>query len=147
MALQAFYCWFDTGEFLILTIICRRQLTREGSDMPTGASRKKGMADRAPRFTIHVPIRYRVKDGKEWSQGQTKNISRSGILFCGDLALDKDTQVELGFVLPVEVSGEAAAEVVCRACICRTAPATDSETRPSVAAVILDYRIVRRHAA
>lgn len=115
--------------------------------MTTGASRKKGMIDRAPRFTIHVPLRYRVKGVKEWSQGETKNISRSGILFCGELALETNTQVELVFVLPIEVSGEAAAEVVCRGCISRIGPVTDSETPPIVAAMILDYRFIRNNAS
>ena len=115
--------------------------------MIPGANRKTGMADRAPRFTIRAPLRYRVKGGKDWSKGQTKNISRSGILFCGELALEITTQVELVFVLPIEVSGGAPAEVVCRGCICRTAPPADSETLPIVAAMILDYRLGRNHGS
>jgi hypothetical protein len=51
------------------------------------------------------------------------------------------------FVLPVEVPGEAAAEVVCHGAVVRTVSATLTETLPNLAAAIFDYRFVRGQEA
>lgn len=93
-----------------------------------------------------MPTRYRVKDEREWRQGRIENISRSGMLFRGEQLLEPDTPVELCFVLPVAVLGEAAAaQVICRGQIVRTVPPSGAESLPALAATILDYQLVRGH--
>ena len=36
---------------------------------------------RAPRFQLHLPLKYRRLDEEKWHEGETRNISRSGLLF------------------------------------------------------------------
>src|SRR6202044_1069163 len=36
---------------------------------------------RAQRFQLHLPLKYRRLDEKNWHDGETRNISRSGLLF------------------------------------------------------------------
>ncbi len=104
-----------------------------------------GNLSRAQRFAIPMSTRYRVGDERSWCQGRIENISRSGVLFRGERLLDPDTPVEICFVPAVAVLGEAAAEVICCGQIVRTVPPSGAETRPALAATILDYRFVRRH--
>jgi PilZ domain-containing protein len=101
-----------------------------------------GTSQRAERFAMRVPLRYRRTDDMSWWEGCIENISRTGVLFRGEQVFGLDTQVEMRFVLPVEVPGEAAAEVVCHGAIVRTVSSTARETLPGLAASIFDYRIV-----
>jgi signal transduction histidine kinase/CheY-like chemotaxis protein len=45
------------------------------------AVRGEALAFRAPRFKLHIPIRYRPVGQQSWRKGTTENISRSGLLF------------------------------------------------------------------
>ena len=36
---------------------------------------------RAPRFQLHLPLKYRRLDEDKWHDGETRDISRSGLLF------------------------------------------------------------------
>ena len=109
---------------------------------PVGGRTSNGIS-RAPRFSIQIPLRYRPSGEIGWSEGRTENISRSGVLFEAEQIIGVETRVEISLMLPMEIAGEAGAEVVCRGQIVRTVlpPATDAP--PELAARILDYRFVR----
>ena len=98
---------------------------------------------RAPRFAIRTSLSYRETGQTSWRQGRIENISRSGLLFRGEHALEPKTAVEMRFVLPVEVLGESAAEVVCEGTVVRAAPASATDTLHTVAATIREYCFVR----
>jgi hypothetical protein len=100
-------------------------------------------SERAERFAMRVAMRYRRAGDESWREGCIENISRTGVLFRGERVFGLNTHVEMRFVLPVEVPGEAAAEVVCHGAIVRTVPSTARETLPTLAAAIFDYRFVR----
>ena len=71
------------------------------------------------------------------------HISRTGILFQVDSALEARTIVELSFPLPVEIGGEPGALAYCEGQIVRTALPATTDARPSLAAKILDLLFVR----
>jgi len=98
---------------------------------------------RARRYPIQVGLRYRTASETQWHQGQTQNISRSGILFQGDILLEAKTPVELSFPLPVEIGGEPGALVFCEGQIVRTVLPATTDARPALAAKILDFLFVR----
>lgn len=98
---------------------------------------------RAQRYPIQVGLRYRPASGTEWLQGQTQNISRSGVLFQADAVLEVKTPVELSFPLPVEIGGEPGALVFCEGLIVRTVLPATADARPALAAKILDFLFVR----
>jgi PAS domain S-box-containing protein len=107
---------------------------------PTYAARaKEAPSARAQRFHIQLPLRYRRLGEKEWHAGTTENISRSGMLFEGDQLLQPAAQLEINLVLPAEIAGLSATEVVCRGEVVRTVEHRGETVSPALAARILQY--------
>ncbi len=94
-----------------------------------------------------MTIRYRGAGEVNWQQGRVENISRSGVLFRAEHLLEPKTPVEMKFALPVEISHEAAAEVICSGIIVRTVLPAGTHTLPALAAGILDYVFLRGQQA
>jgi len=94
---------------------------------------------RAQRFQLHLPLRYRRIGEAEWHVGKTENISRSGLLFQADDALQPNSQLEINLVLPAEIAGLSGTEVVCRGEVVRTVERMGDTMTPALAARILQY--------
>jgi PAS domain S-box-containing protein len=94
---------------------------------------------RAQRFHLRLPLRYRRIGENAWHQGTTENISRSGMLFKADEMLQPSAQLEINLVLPAELAGLSATEVVCRGEVVRTVAPTEGNVSPALAARILQY--------
>jgi len=97
---------------------------------------------RARRYNLQLPLRYRQVGEKSWRPGTTENISRSGMLFHANEALQPNAQLEINLVLPVEIAGLAATEVVCRGEVVRSEGAKAGQpgkVSPALAAKILQY--------
>ena len=101
---------------------------------------------RARRYGISALIRYRVGGGNAWREGTMQNISISGVLLCTDQPLEINTAIEMRFVLPVDLNGECAAEVLCRGVVVRSSPAEDPVDAVNVAAKIVSSRFQRQPA-
>jgi len=98
---------------------------------------------RARRFSIQTVLRYRATSDGNWHEGRTENISQSGVLFRAENAVPPRTPLEMRFVLPLAMSVERPAEVLCRGVVVRTIPPGGSDGLPVVAARITDYRFLR----
>ena len=94
---------------------------------------------RAPRFQLHLPLKYRRLDEDKWHDGETRDISRSGLLFRAEDALQPNIQLEINLVLPSEIAGLSPTEVICRGEIVRTIEPLGEEMSPALAAKILQY--------
>jgi PAS domain S-box-containing protein len=94
---------------------------------------------RAQRFQLHLPLRYRRLGEKNWHEGQTENISRSGMLFQAEESLQPAVQLEINLVLPAEIAGLSATEVVCRGEVVRAIKPDGGTVIPALAARILQY--------
>jgi PAS domain S-box-containing protein len=94
---------------------------------------------RAPRFQVQLPLKYRRLDEEKWHAGETRNISRSGLLFQAEDLLPPNVQLEINLVLPAEIAGLSPTEVVCRGEIVRTVKTAGEEMPPALAAKILQY--------
>src|SRR5580698_9150347 len=107
----------------------------------TGAnvSERKVPPFRARRFNLHLPLRYRELGEKSWRPGTTENISRSGLLFQAQEMLHPNAQLEISLVLPAEIAGLAATEVICRGEVVRSIEAQGQSVPPALAAKILQY--------
>jgi CheY-like chemotaxis protein len=92
---------------------------------------------RATRFDLHLPLKYRLLGESGWREGTTENISRSGMLFQAEETLTPNAQLEINLVLPEEIAGLAAAEVICRGEVVRTVES--GAVSPTLAAKILQY--------
>ena len=100
---------------------------------------KKVPPFRARRFNLQLPLRYRPLGEKSWRPGTTENISRSGLLFQAQELLYPSAQLEISLVLPAEIAGLAATEVICRGEIVRSVEAQGKSVNPALAAKILQY--------
>jgi len=94
---------------------------------------------RAQRYTLQLPLKYRRLGEQEWRLGTTENISRSGMLFRGEEALLPKVLLEISLVLPAEIAGLTAAEVVCRGEVVRMVESETPSVTPALAAKILQY--------
>jgi hypothetical protein len=101
---------------------------------------------RARRYGIATSIRYLAGGASIWREGTIENISTSGVLLCTDQLLEVDTSVEMRFVLPVELIGECAAEVVCRGVVVRSFRTEGIEDTAKVAAKIISSRFLRQQS-
>jgi len=106
--------------------------------LPTMRARQAPPA-RAQRFQLHLPLRYRRLGEKQWHEGTTENISRSGLLFQADELLQPASQLEINLVLPAEIAGLSETEVVCRGEVVRTIERRGETMTPALAARILQY--------
>ena len=98
---------------------------------------------RARRFNLHLPLQYRPLGEKSWRPGTTENISRSGLLFQAQELLHPNALLEISLVLPAEIAGLAATEVICRGEVVRSVEAQaqvrGQRVTPALAAKILQY--------
>ncbi len=94
---------------------------------------------RARRFNLHLPLRYRQLGEQNWRAGTTENISRSGLLFQAQELLHPNALLEISLVLPAEIAGLAATEVICRGEVVRSVEAQGQGVSPALAAKILQY--------
>ena len=58
---------------------------------------------------------YREAGNPNWLEGQTENISRSGVLFRAKNPIHPDTQIQLLIEIPLEVAGSDAGLSMCEA--------------------------------
>ncbi|HEY6338843.1 MAG TPA: ATP-binding protein [Candidatus Sulfotelmatobacter sp.] len=94
---------------------------------------------RAQRFQLHLPLRYRRLGEQNWHEGKTENISRSGMLFQAEESVQPSVQLEINLVLPAEIAGLSATEVVCRGEVVRNIEPNGGSLSPALAARILQY--------
>jgi hypothetical protein len=102
-------------------------------------SEKRVPPFRARRFNLQLPLRYRPLGEKSWRPGTTENISRSGLLFQAQELLHPNAQLEISLVLPPEIAGLAATEVICRGEVVRSVESQVRGVTPALAAKILQY--------
>jgi len=102
-----------------------------------------GLPPRAPRFTLQLPVHYRLPGETLWRHGTTENISRSGVLFHTDQPLEPNARLEFSVELLTDVFGMAATEILCRGEIVRQVDAGGEDMSPALAASILDYQFHR----
>ncbi len=96
-------------------------------------------SSRAQRFQLHLPLKYRRLDEEKWHDGETKNISRSGLLFQAEALLQPSVILEINLVLPAEIAGLSPTEVVCKGEVVRTIESNGDKMPPALAAKILQY--------
>ena len=59
-------------------------MSMQSVEPPPAIRAREAPPTRAQRFQLHLPLRYRRLGEKQWHEGTTENISRSGMLFQAD---------------------------------------------------------------
>ena len=94
---------------------------------------------RAQRFPIHVSVQYHECDKRDWHEGITINISRTGILFQADQDIAPQTELELRVLFPAEITGSSPMNVLCWGPVVRKAAGAPPGSS-LIAAAIQRYR-------
>ena len=102
-----------------------------------------GDMPRAQRFSIQTPLKFRASGEIDWKEGETVNISRTGVLFRSRSGMAVRAPVEMSFVLPTEVARPSGATVLCQGEVVRTVVRPERDDIIAVAAKILDYQLSR----
>jgi len=97
---------------------------------------------RLMRFPLEMPMRYRYAGAFHWNRGVTKNLSCSGMLFRGSVAMDLLAPVEVRVALPRQITGEAAATMLCGGFIARVAETKKLAEESELAATFTNYRLL-----
>ena len=97
---------------------------------------------RAPRFPLHLSVRYRRVGDRQWRRGETENISRSGVLIRGEDPLEIDETVELMVALAVRNAAATSAEVQCCGRVVRTVSPASGQSLPGSAVLIENYNFL-----
>jgi len=97
--------------------------------------------ERAVRFQLNLPLRYRRPGETRWRQARSKNVSRSGVLFWTDTPLSPGVDLEICLALTTAKRAAPRAEVLCSAQVvrCEDAP---PHGPPMVAATFREYRFM-----
>jgi hypothetical protein len=95
---------------------------------------------RAPRFPLHLAVRYRAIGNVEWRHAKTENISSSGVLLQGPFSLLPDTPVE--FMLALAPTTGPRTEISCRGRVVRTVDPRDRRKQPGFAVAIEQYDFI-----
>jgi len=102
-------------------------------------------SDRAPRFPIHIPIRYRMLHSRDWLVGSTENVSRSGVLFRAERPFELTATLDLRLELPpINNDDRVRGEIACKGEVVRVEWTYDAGGSVAVAVAIHDYRLVQK---
>jgi hypothetical protein len=92
---------------------------------------------------MQLPMQYRPTGRGDWLEATTINISSSGMLFAGDVVLERCAHVEMRLVLPGRIAPATDGSVECHGLIVRVQPAAPGRGRVVMAATIANYRMIR----
>jgi hypothetical protein len=94
---------------------------------------------RAQRYATPMSMLYRAAGDTTWHEGRTQNVSRSGVLFLAEHLMKPDTPIEMVLMMPIEIAGDTAGTAMCHGRIIRAVAPVSFNTRPALAAAILEF--------
>jgi len=100
------------------------------NDVYSDATDGRVWVERAERRVLQIPMRYRIDGQEDWSNGETVNLSETGILFSADSMLEVNDKLVITFQTlgaPMLSSSTRLARVV------RRVLSNWPETRPLIA--------------
>lgn len=97
---------------------------------------------RLQRFPLELPMRYRYAGSFQWYRGVTRDLSANGMLFRGPVPMDLLAPVEVRMALPRQLTGEAAATMLCAGFIARVPEKAASLKEAQLAATFTTYRLL-----
>src|SRR5687767_13331883 len=98
------------------------------------------LTNRAPRYPLKMTIRFRPAGGGGWLEGETLNVSQSGILFRTSQPVP-GLHETLEMALEMSALGPRIANVTCTGRLVRIRPAEDSSA--VIAATVEVYHLTR----
>lgn len=97
--------------------------------------------NRADRYKLKAPIRYRRSGHMGWRNGTTVNLSKSGVLFLADDAIPAGTAIEVVITLPQKGANNEPKTLAASALVASERHAEKGEKGHRIAAKILNYAL------
>jgi PilZ domain len=120
--------------------------TEKGRQPATAATesvvRHASWSPRARRLKSPIAVQFRLQDERDLHPGTIENISQSGLFLRAESSLLKGTVLEMFFEMPIEISGQHNARVLCTGEIVRISPPTENQSGTGCAVAIVDYKFV-----
>jgi hypothetical protein len=113
-----------------------------GTEANVSVARKASWTPRARRLKSPIAVQLRVQGGSEFRPGTIENISQSGLFLKIEDCPAKHETLEMIFEMPVEISGQHNAKVLCIGKVVRIAEPKDGSSESGCAVTILDYHFV-----
>jgi hypothetical protein len=108
-------------------------------------------AIRALRFAVRLPVHYRLAGTKQWSEGLTENISRSGVLFRVEAEAegysvtsempDQKSRMEILLHVSGQRAGDEGIDIRCEGQVVRTLLPEMPGLLPGIAVAVRHYRL------
>lgn len=105
------------------------------------SGRKPSWSPRARRLKSPIPAQFRPQGESEFREATIENISQSGLFVRAENAAQEQEVLEMIFEMPVEISGQKNAKVLCMGKVVRVSPQKESAV-PAFAVSILDYHFL-----
>ncbi|HWC19029.1 MAG TPA: PilZ domain-containing protein [Terriglobales bacterium] len=117
---------------------------KKGSARPLNEeiTRKATWSPRARRLKTPIPVRFRSQNAAELVQGTIENISQSGLFIQAGQSPEKGELIEMIFEMPIQISGQKNAEVLCAGQVVRVASQNEGEGSAGFAVKVIDYRFL-----
>lgn len=96
--------------------------------------------NRAHRYPVAAPFRYRAIGETEWRAGKVVNVSSTGVLFSAEATVRPGMAIEMCFSLPPAKANAGGAQVISSGFVVRT---DDSADGPQLAARFHHYVMAR----
>lgn len=112
--------------------------------------KKSAWTPRERRLRHQVNVQFRVAGSKNWLEGTTENISRSGVLFRSQDTFEEGSSLEVMFEMPKELTGEEPAQVICKGTVARVTNGSTSQKQPAsylIACSVADYEFMKAKAS
>ncbi len=108
--------------------------------------KKATWSPRARRLRMELPVKFRSQSANELVSGIIDNLSQSGLFIHSDNAPAKGELLEMFFEMPIEISGQQNAEVLCAGQVVRVAGTTNEDGSRGFAVKVIDYRFLNSEA-
>ncbi len=149
----------EQGDYYQVCLICgdeyqydwpsMRRLGKRGEGAPvrtatSAADRgsKRSWTPRARRLRSPIPVRFRNQGETDFHPGTIENVSQSGLFLRAEQSPYANDTLEMVFQMPIEISGQENAEVLCMGQVVRIATPAVPETTNGFAVAILDYHFL-----
>lgn len=99
----------------------------------------QALKDRAPRYRLSLPVRFRCEGDHHWHEGKTENISSTGVLFCAPRLVPVQQSLEITLVLNIEFGTMAMGEIQCIGQVVRAEARQCDDSNIAIAAVLSNH--------
>src|SRR5256885_4907849 len=120
----------------------RADRSRSGEATNADLTRKSSWSPRARRLRVPIAVEFRRQSVNQLLPGTIENISQSGLFIRSEHCPSKGELLETIFEMPLEISGQQNAQVLCAGQVVRIATETPQDLANAFAVSVIDYRFV-----